>query len=175
MPVILCEGDTDNLYLTHAIRSLAGDFPMLAEVTTDDKTLLKVRLYKYPKSSTARLLELKEGGSSVLSKFMGAYKQEISCFKAPQPTHPVIIVYDNDDGARSIRNAIKPISKALPTGAEPFVHVIKNMYAVPTPIPSEKKSSKIEDFFDDATKATVIAGKTSERYSDSLSFGDRRG
>ena len=160
MPVILCEGDTDNLYLTHAIRSLAGDFPMLAEVTTDNKTLLKVRLYKYPKSSTARLLDLKEGGSSVLSKFMVAYKKEISRFKAPQPTHPVIIVYDNDDGARSIRNAIKQISKAPPTDAEPFVHVIKNMYAVPTPIPSEKNGSKIEDFFDDATKATVIAGKT---------------
>ena len=34
------------------------------------------------------------------------------------------------------------------------------MYAVPTPIPFEKKCSKIEDFFDSATKATVIDGKT---------------
>lgn len=160
MPVILCEGDTDNVYLTHAIRSLAIEFPELAEVTTDKKTRLKVRLYKYPKSSTARLLDMKSGGSSVLSKFIGTYKKEISRFRAPRPIHSVIIVYDNDDGAVSIQNAIKQISKPLPTFAESFVPVIKNMYAVPTPIPDGNKSSMIEDFFDSATKATVIDGKT---------------
>lgn len=55
MPVILCEGDTDNVYITHAIRSLAREFPDLAEVRADNKIVLKVRLYKYPKSSTSHL------------------------------------------------------------------------------------------------------------------------
>lgn len=160
MPVILCEGDTDNVYLTHAIRSLATEFPDLAGVTEGKKSCLKVRLYKYPESSTARLLGLEEGGSSVLSKFMAAYKKETSHFTAPILTHPAIIVYDNDDGAKNIRNTIKQISKAKPTGAESFVHVIKNMYAVPTPIPVDGAASKIEDFFGDAIKATVINGKT---------------
>ncbi len=68
-PVVICEGETDNVYLTHAIRSLAAEFPALAEVMPDKKIRLKVRLYKYPKSSTARLLDLKDGGSGVLSKF----------------------------------------------------------------------------------------------------------
>lgn len=160
MPVILCEGDTDNVYLTHAIRSLAIEFPNLSEVTTDKKIRLKVRLYKYPKSSTARLLDLKEGGCGVLSKFMRTYKKETSRFTGPGLAHPVIIVYDNDDGAKSIRNAIKEISKTQPTGTEPFVHVIKNMYAVPTPIAVSGATSKIEDCFGDAIKATVIEGKT---------------
>ena len=52
------------------------------------------------------------------------------------------------------------VSKEKPTGIESFVHVIKNMYAVPTPIPAIGMTSKIEDFFDDAIKATVINGKT---------------
>ena len=55
MPVIVSEGDTDNVYLTHAIRSLVAEFPDLAEVMPDKKIRLKVRIYKYPKSSTARL------------------------------------------------------------------------------------------------------------------------
>ena len=160
MPVILCEGPTDNVYLTHAIRSLAAEFPDLAEVTKDEKVVLRVRLYKYPESSTARLLGLGGGGSGVLSKFMATYRKEISHFTAPGPAHPVIIVYDNDDGAKSIRGAIKQISKLQPAGAEPFVHVIKNMYAVPTPIPPSEGTSKIEDCFGDAIKATVIDGKT---------------
>ena len=36
-PVVLCEGKTDNIYLTHAIRSLAPEFRDLAEVTRDGK------------------------------------------------------------------------------------------------------------------------------------------
>src|SRR5207253_2657393 len=110
-----------------------SEYPDLAEVMPDKKIRLKVRLYKYPRSSTARLLGLKDGGSGVLSTFMIAYKKETSGFAGPEPTNPVIILYDNDEGAKSIRNTIKNVSKILPTDADPFAHVIKNMYAVHTP------------------------------------------
>lgn len=159
-PVVICEGETDNVYLTHAIRSLRAEFPALAEVMPDKKIRLKVRLYKYPRSSTARLLDLKDGGSSVLSNFIGAYKRETKDFTGPGLTEPVVILYDNDDGAKSIRKTIKYVSKVIPTGAEPFVHVIKNLYAVPTPLGAATTPSRIEDFFDASIKATVIDGKT---------------
>ncbi len=158
-PVVICEGETDNIYLTHAIRNLAAEFPALAEVMPDKKIRLKVRLYKYPKTSTARLLDLKDGGSSVLSNFIGAYKTETKHFAGPGLTEPVVILYDNDDGAKSIRKTIKNVSNVMPTGAEPFVHVIKNLYAVPTPLGASGTPSKIEDFFDASIKATVIGGK----------------
>ncbi len=160
MPVVVCEGETDNVYLTHAIRSLAPEFPALAEVMADGKIRLKVRLYKYPRSSTARLLDLKDGGSSVLATFIAAYKKETRRFTGPGLTEPVVILYDNDAGAKSIRHAIKNASHVTPTGNEPFVHVVKNLYAVPTPLPAGTPSSKIEDLFDAATKATVLDGKT---------------
>ena len=166
-PVFICEGETDNVYLTHAIRSLAADFPDLAEVMPDKKIRLKVRLYKYPRSSTARLLGLKDGGSSALGTFVTAYKKETSRFTGPGLTNPVVILYDNDGGARSIRNVIKNVSKVQPTDEESFVHVIKNLYAMPTPLGADATSSKIEDFFDDTIKATVIAGKT---FSDGNKF-----
>ncbi len=159
-PVVICEGETDNVYLTHAVRSLAAEFPALAEVMPDQKIRLKVRFYKYPKSSTARLLDLKDGGSGVLSNFIGAYKTETKGFTGPGLTEPVVILYDNDHGAKSIRKTIKTISNVMPTGAEPFVHVVKNLYAVPTPLGPNATASKIEDFFDASIKATVIDGKT---------------
>ena len=155
-PVVICEGETDNIYLTHAIRSLAPAFSDLAEVMPDNKIRLKVRLYKFPKSSTARLLGLKSGGSGVLAKFIGCYKKASTHFTGPGLTNPVIILYDNDAGAKPIRNVIKELTKVRPTGAEAFLHVIKNMYAVPTP----GDPSTIEDFFDATTKDTVSDGKT---------------
>jgi RNA-directed DNA polymerase len=48
----------------------------------------------------------------------------------------------------------------MPTGAEPFVHVLKNLYVVPTPQGPNGEESKIEDLFGDAIRATVIGGKT---------------
>jgi RNA-directed DNA polymerase len=157
-PVVLFEGDTDRVYLTHAIRSLAADYPTLAQITPDKKIRLTVRLYRYSKSSTSRLLGLKDGqGTGVLGTFIGAYKKETSHFTAPVPMHPVIILYDNDSGARSIHGAIKGVSAIKPTGAEPFIHVFKNLYAIHTP---GGPPSKIEDLFSAATKATVIDGKT---------------
>jgi len=147
-PVVVCEGETDNVYLTHAIRSLATEFTALAELMSDGKIRLKIRLYKYPHSSTARLLGLKDGGSSVLAKFIGAYKRETNHFTGPGLTEPVVLLYDNDTGGKDVRNAIKEATKVMPTVSEPFVHIIKNLYAVPTPLIGAATSSKIEDFFD---------------------------
>ncbi len=82
-PVIICEGDTDNVYLTHAIRGLAREFPDLAEERPDKRTRLKVRLYKHSRlSSTAQLLGLGGGSSSVLSKFMRRTRRSPSTLAA---------------------------------------------------------------------------------------------
>ena len=156
MPVIICEGKSDNVYLTHAIRGLAREFPALAEVMPNGDIRLRVRLYRYPGSSTGSILGLHDGGNGVLSQFIGRYRKETKRFGGPGLMNPVIILYDNDDGAKKIRSTIKQHYKRSVTGNEPFVHVFKNMYAVPTP----GCPSKIEDLFDPAVKATVVSGKT---------------
>lgn len=157
-PVILCEGETDNIYLTHAIRSLAHDFPSLA-VMDGNKIRLQVRLYKYPRSSTARILGLNDGGASVLAAFIGNYKQLTAKFTAPGLQHPVIVVYDNDSGAKAIRGAIKSVTRTAVRGDESYVHVHRNLYAVPIHLDG-KDEVRVEDCFDEATKAIVVAGKT---------------
>ena len=133
-PVIICEGGTDNVYLTHAIRSLAAQFPDLAEIKPDEKIRLKVRLYKYTRSSTARILGLNDGGSSSLANFISSYKKETDKFTAPGRKNPVVILYDNDSGADPILKAIKNATNLVVKRTETSVHVIANLYAVPTPL-----------------------------------------
>ena len=79
----------------------------------------------------------------------------------------MVILYDNDSGAKKIRNGIKQASGVTVTGNEPFVHVIGNLYAVPTPLLNGAQESKIENFFDAAIKATTVDGKA---FSDENDF-----
>jgi retron-type reverse transcriptase len=158
-PVIICEGETDNVYLIHAIRSLHTEFPDLAGTTAQRKISLKVRFYKYRRSSTARITGL-DGGSGCLKNFISTYEKEAAKFTAPGEKSPIIILYDNDSGATPIRNVIKHVSGKAVSGTEPFVHVVGNLYAVPTPLLNGAQESKIEDFFEPAVKATVVGGKT---------------
>ncbi len=160
-PVILCEGKTDNVYIKHAIRSLVADFPELADVDGGGKVTLKVRLYKYTRTSTGRILGLKDGGSSHLARFISSYRKNTDKFSAPGLANPVIILFDNDSGRKAICNSAKdahPSGKPVDVKA-PFSHVVKNLYLVPTPLPAGKQESKIEDFFDAELKKTLIAGK----------------
>ncbi len=175
MPVILCEGDTDNVYLTHAIRSMAADFPVLAQIANQNKIVLKIRIYKYPKSSTARLLDLASGGYSALINFMTAFRKETDKF-GPGLTEPVVIVYDNDSGGKSLRNFLKQTFKISCTGEEPFVHAFKNLYTVPTPLGPNGSPSEIEDLFDTATRSIQINGKsfsTAKDIDEASQYGKR--
>ncbi|HWW97040.1 MAG TPA: retron Ec67 family RNA-directed DNA polymerase/endonuclease [Edaphobacter sp.] len=159
MPVILCEGETDNIYLTHAIRGLAADYPELATIKPDGKITLKIRLFKYSKSSTARILALHDGGTSPLSAFIGTYKRETAKFKAPGQKQAIIVLFDNDSGATKIKSAVKDNAKKILTGKEAFTHVTRNLYVVPTPLVNNAVESKIEDFFETSIKSTEIGGK----------------
>lgn len=153
-PVVICEGKTDNVYLTHAIRSLVKHYPQLATVNKDGKIDIKIRRFKYSGTSTGRILGIASGGGPNLNRFMVNYKENISRFKARGKKHPVIILIDNDDGAASIYKTIQSITGKKVTCAEPYIHIVGNMYVVATPLLAAK-SSKIEDFFDASTLGMI--------------------
>ncbi|WP_283745859.1 retron Ec67 family RNA-directed DNA polymerase/endonuclease [Sideroxydans sp. CL21] len=161
-PVIICEGKTDNVYILHAIRSLAATHPRLATTNADGVIKLAVRIFKYSGTSTGRILGV-NGGVSGLSHFMRLYDREHKKFKVPGAQQPVILLADNDAGAKGkggIFNTVKGITKAVVAGTEPFVHITGNLYLVATPLKSGEKESVIEDFFDDAIKSTIVGKKT---------------
>ncbi len=158
-PVILCEGKTDNIYLRHAIRSLANLYPSLATIDPAGQTKLNIRLLDYVDRTTGRILEL-GGGTGPLAHFISKYHAIIGKkFKAPGCTHPVILLIDNDKGAIPIYAAIEKITKAKPTGTEPYIHVSNNLYVVPTPKHVDGSYSKIEDYFSKETLGTLIGDK----------------
>ncbi len=157
-PTIICEGKTDNVYLVHAIRSLAAKFPLLASIGADGRIKLAARLYKYTGSSTGRILGL-NGGTGDLTKFIQSYRSEMARFTAPGKFQPIIVLIDNDSGAGPIYSTIKEITKYTPTKLEPFIHITGNLYVCATPLPPGKSESMIEDFFDASTKAEEIGGK----------------
>lgn len=130
-PVIVCEGPTDNIYLRHAIKRLAPAYPTLASGTPPQ---LSVRLFRYGQRRISQVTQL-TGGVGGLCHLMKHYNSDFTTkIKAPAPRYPVIVLVDNDAGAKPIYGAISGITKKpRPTGAERFIHVVGNMYVVPTP------------------------------------------
>jgi len=133
-PVIMCEGHTDNIYLVHAIRSLVAAYPTLATQNGDGTISLNVRLYKYSGHSAGHILGI-TGGSANLAKFIWLYEKTRKTFSAPGMKQPVILMIDNDNGAAPVYNSIAKLTGKKPTGAESAIHVVANLYVVPTHYP----------------------------------------
>jgi RNA-directed DNA polymerase len=158
-PVIICEGATDNIYLLHAIRALATQFPALAHIKSSGEIDLKVRLFKYANTGTGETLSL-SGGANDLGKFILTYHRELKRFAAHGMEHPLVLFIDNDDGAKSIYSIVKQILGKKPTGAEKFIRVTGNLYVAPTPLLEGGAQSEVENFFQADLLATKIDGKS---------------
>lgn len=172
-PVVLCEGATDNVYLVHAIRSLAVQYPELAEIDANGKIKLRIRLYKYTKSSSGRILGMK-GGTGDLKNWMGKYDNAMRRFQAPGKQNPVIVVVDNDDGAKGIWSFIEGVTKTKPSPTGAFTHVRGNLYVTAIPSPIGTSTAAIESCFDAATLSTKVDGKSfnsTKSFDDKLHFG----
>jgi len=161
-PVILCEGKTDNVYLKSAISELKADYPVLSE-TKEGKYNLLIRFFEYSKR-TRFLLQL-FGGADYLFGFIRDFEKNMSFYKAPKSQHPVIIFLDNDKGPNEIVKQLQSKSfnsktYLFPENLDPkidvrqaeFIHVIRNLYVVFTPLGTAGCETDIEYFFDDITR-----------------------
>lgn len=158
-PVVVCEGKTDNIYLLHAIRSLAVGYPKLATVSASNQITLNVRILKTVQTSTGRVLQL-EGGASYLKAFIEQYLSEMEKFKAPGMQCAVVLVVDNDKGADDICATIKRLTKKNPSRTDQYVHIAGNLYMVLTPWKPGANKSTIEDCFADEIKSLNLGGRT---------------
>jgi len=160
LPVILCEGKTDNVYIELALRSLASSFPALAAASGTEKIKPKVRVYKTDGKRTSKLMGL-TGGAPSLRKFLELYLRETRNF-VKTTLHPLIVVIDNDSGAKSIFSLIKqhePPSSKLVDGSAPYYHLRPNVFVVPIPkIGGE--DTEIEHLFPAGLLKTKLNGKS---------------
>jgi len=156
LPLIVCEGKTDNVYLESAIRQLADSFPLLARKKPDGKMEKKVAFLKRT-STLGRILGL-TGGSSELTNLMQGYLSECrDCLTRPEKINPVIFLIDNDTGAKDIYSYAKkhtsPVTKDMPV-----IYMTGNIYIVPTPL-AAGKDTMIEDLFDEKIRGMTLNGK----------------
>lgn len=157
-PLIICEGKTDNIYLQSAIQRLADAYPCLAEKKENGKYGLKVSFFRR-NATTGCILGL-SGGSSELTNLIKMYKKERKHITAPGKKQPIILLIDNDDGAKGIYGYVKNITGSPVDPKSPYIFVTGNLYIVPTPLTHDGKSTMIEDFFDSDLKKTELNGKT---------------
>ena len=160
LPVILCEGKTDSVYLHGAIRRLAIAHPNLVSINAQGKAEYKVRFFNY--SYTAqRILDISGGAPSVKS-FITDYIKSFKTTPAPPKQKPLIVLLDNDSGGKVFYKLINEYSgkKMLVDGMKDFYHLAANVYVVFTPISNPSENSSIEEFFESTLLATKIDGKS---------------
>lgn len=160
LPLLVCEGKTDNVYIGAAVHQLRDSFPQL--VMPDQKSgkqVLSFKFLKYarrhrkkhhiymPNFSTASILGAGSGGSANIAGLLQPYKSDYAKFKEPKkPSHPVIIVVDDDSGGKVVFDRIKKIYSIEIDRSQPFTRFFSNMYVVPVVIPGQPETS-IEQLF----------------------------
>ncbi len=161
-PTIICEGKTDNIYLRCSINRIATAPANLADKSTP--TGLGVRLFQF--TDTTSWVQRLNGGTGDIKNFVDWYAERMRVLSATTFGSPVIIVVDNDSGAKkSGLNSLiktKTKSKSPIDGTHDFYHVGQNLYLVHTPKTAKGGDTMIEDFLPVAVKSQKLKGKTLE-------------
>jgi hypothetical protein len=157
-PLVICEGKTDSIYLKCALRSLADDYPNLIDVS-GEKPEYKLRFLR-PSRIVHEVMRL-GSGSSDLHMLIRNYSKYLQGFAVPIK-HPVILLVDNDDGAKEIFSALKAMTKVevSVTSKDDFYYVCRNLYVVKTPEKMLLGKSCIEDLFPNEWLGKKLNGKS---------------
>lgn len=168
-PLVICEGKTDNVYISNAIHQRKHDFPILLRKNDDDKDVISFQFFKYarkhrrksdiylPNFSSAMILGNGSGGGPNLANLISVYRNERKKFRSPGGEFPVIFIVDNDSGAKRVYSTVKEIARITPTGKETYIHVFENVYIIPIARDGVENAS-IESLFSDEDKSGNING-----------------
>ena len=157
-PVFLFEGKTDNIYIRCALNSLAANYPEFISNTVPNELL--VRLFNYSKPTNA--VQQLAGGTGDLQVLINNYELRLRGLSAAKLLFPVILIVDNDKGSTDLFKAAgsKSDSKVKVDGSQPFYHITKNLYLVPTPTPKGLPESYIETFLPNTVLKEKLGKKT---------------
>lgn len=180
-PLIIPEGETDILYLSHILPKFCKEFPLLSENL--EKPKLKVKFPK-PTRITRHILNFTTGTGGQ-KKLIEKYTHLLTKFSTYQNEFPVIILCDNDSGAKEVFTAANQIrnqkdeeeretkmaaqksagglkkTKGIEinlTSKESFYHLHSNLYLVK--LPEACKEVCIENLFSENLLSKKINGKT---------------
>jgi RNA-directed DNA polymerase len=152
------EGISDIVYLHCALRSLVAAFPALA--TEKDGKIVRSVSFLKPSGTTRDILNLGHGTSGQASLVL-QYSNYFRKYRHKPMAHPVIILCDNDDGAKKVfGNAKSKNGKTVSTvTTDPFYHLGENLYLIKTPEGVPPLEREIEALFDPEVLGTKVDGK----------------
>ena len=154
MPLIICEGKSDIIYLKCALKQLASIYNEFVDIN-DDGTNYKIKFLNLSKN--LRDVFAISTGTSGLNHLMEIYEQNISSFKGVGKLFPVVVIIDNDDGAKEIKKRLKINQNEK---LKSFYHFVENSYVLIIPKVEDKA---IEDLFDSKILSTKVDGKIFNR------------
>lgn len=175
-PLIIPEGKTDSVYLRAAMEKLTAYHPQLGAM---DKGKFKPALKFMNFSSTVHdVLQIGNGAGDLLH-FIRKYPDALKHYRHRPLPNPVIVLIDNDDGAKDIFSVAKNLGapNISRTSTDPFYRLAPNLYLIKTPEIGAKGTSCIEDSFDPALLKTVIYGKVfdpNKKHGEAGKYGKAR-
>lgn len=172
-PLIVTEGISDITYLQCAIRSLARKFPSLAK--EKDGKIIRLVNFLRPSTTTRNLLNLGQGADGQ-AQLVEKYTNSLKKYAHKPMAHPVIILCDNDNGAKKVFGKASPKSgcSISTTTTDPFYSLGENLYLVKVPEESPPCPNDIEDLFPPSLLAEKIDGKSFDRkkeHGDDSAYG----
>jgi len=154
MPVIVCEGKTDIIYLKCALKQLAKIYNEFIQLK-DDGTEYKIKFLNFSKN--LRDVFAISTGTSGLKHLMEIFEKNMCTFHAGGKSFPIIIIIDNDDGAEEIKKKLKIKNNEE---IKEFYHFIENLYVLIIP---KDKGKAIEDLFEPEVLMEKVNGKIFNR------------
>ena len=174
LPLIVTEGRSDITYLKCAFRALAKDLPSFSIL---DQGKLKRRVMFLRTSSTTREVLNLGNGTGGQMNLINQYSKNIKRYGYRALKHPVIVLCDNDRGAKGVFKAAKEKSQFSEISyqtAENFYFLGENLYLVKIPEGEHGKQRMIEDLFPKNILDIEINGKKfnpKEDTNDDKSYG----
>lgn len=160
-PLIITEGKTDSIYLKCAIQKLTNYHPKLGSIK-NDTFYYSINFMNFTKTVND-VLELGNGTGDLL-KFIGKYSDSLKTYSHCHLPNPVIILIDNDDGAKQIISKLKKdfLCDISLKSTYDFYRISSNLYLIKTPEDNsnEDGESCIEKLFDQKLLETEVDGKT---------------
>lgn len=161
-PLVLPEGKTDIIYLQAAIQMLSTYHPLLGAFK-GSRFENAIRFMRYTRT-VHNIMQI-GGGTGDMKHLILQYTSTVKIFKHAPLNYPVILLIDNDDGAKEIFSVVRSIGGPTITlaSADLFYPLGYNLYLVKTPETGTAHESCIEDLFSPALLKTIIDGKTFDR------------
>jgi RNA-directed DNA polymerase len=162
-PIIVCEGETDVMYLQKAMVVFGENYPDLIDAALEkgDDHRFKVKFAKH-NDVASRILNL-HGGTDALKHFCRIYVEQTKKFIGGVPSSPAVIIVDADKAGNDVFNYAKGIAKKQ--GSEEkdspdFIFVKPNIYVLLIPNSKGEKESVVENLFPANFLQKTLDGKT---------------